>query len=242
MTDNINQTDALDPTPSATGEQVDRKPSRRRSLLIGGGAALAAAVLIGGGVVVGAAIADDFETDDDRASSDTAEQDDADSDADDTADSDDADDTADAETASGAGTASASELLEIIETAAAEAEGEPVAIENTGEGVWDVEFVTAGGEETEVRVAADGNSTVLSTEAADQDDQAPEASLDAETLEALLEAALADTDGTVIEIEIDGDTASPYDVTVLTAGGATADIALDSAFRAVTADAADSDD
>ena len=135
-----------------------------------------------------------------------------------------------------------SELLDIIETAAAEAEGEPVSIENTGEGVWDVEFVTSSGEETEVRVAADGNATVVSTEAADQDDQAPETSLDAETLEALVESALADTDGTVIDIEIDGDTTSPYDVTVLTAERTTVDIALDPAFSVVTTDAADSDD
>jgi uncharacterized membrane protein YkoI len=230
MTDDINQTHAPDPTSSPAREQVDRKPSRRRSLLIGGGAALAAAVLIGGGVAVGAAIADDFETDDDRETSETAD------------DADDADDTADGDTASGDGTASASELLDIIETAAAEAEGAPVSIENTGEGVWDVEFVTPSGEETEVRVAADASATVVSTEAADQDDQAPETALDAETLEALVEAALADTDGTVIDIEIDGDTTSPYDVTVLTAERTTVDIALDPAFSVVTTDAADSDD
>jgi uncharacterized membrane protein YkoI len=244
MTDNINQTDAPDPTSIPTGEQVDRKPSRRRSVLIAGGSVLAAAALIGGGVAVGAAIADDFESDDQETSSD-AEPDDADSDAGDTTDaagSDDMDDAADADTASGRGTVSVSELLGIIEIAAAQAEGEPVSIENTSDGEWDVEFVTPSGDETEVRVRADGNAAVVSTEAAGQDEQAPETSLDAETLEALMAAALADTDGTVIDIEIDDDTTSPYDVTVLTAERTTVDIALDSAFSVVATDAADSGD
>ena len=105
-----------------------------------------------------------------------------------------------------------------------------------------MQFATAAGEETEVRVDADGNAIVVATEAADQDDQAPEGSLDAATLEALVTAALAHTDGTVIDIEIDSDTASPYDVTVLTADRTTVDIALDSDFAVVTADADDSDD
>ncbi len=80
-----------------------------------------------------------------------------------------------------------------------------------------MQFATAAGEESEVRVDADGSATVVATESADQDDKAREGSLDSATVEALLTAALAHTDGTVIDIEIDSDTASPYDVTVLTA-------------------------
>ena len=92
------------------------------------------------------------------------------------------------------------------------------------------------GDESEVRVDADGSAVVVATEAADQDDQAPEGSLDAATVEALVAAALGHTDGTVIDIEIDSDTASPYDVTVLTADRKTVDIALDSDFNVLTAD------
>jgi len=228
MTETTNQTDPIDPTPTPSPAA---KRSRRRTLLVSGGAVLAAAVLIGGGVAVGAAIADESDDDQDTTSE-VAESDD---------DSDDTDGTHSTDSAA-SGTASASELLEIVETASAEADGEPVAIEAEDADSWDVTFVTSAGEESEVRVASDGTAVVVSTESADQDDEAREGSLDAETVEALVTAALADTDGTVIEIEVDGDTASPYDVTVLTADRATVDIALDSEFEVLTADSDDSDD
>lgn len=225
MTDTTNETESTaNPTPS--GARTEPRLSPRRALLISAGAVLAAAVLVGGGVAVGAAIAD--ENDDDRdTTSDTAERED-----------DTATDADDSRT-DAAGTASASELLDIIDIASAEAEGEPVGIEATSAGSWEVQFSTAEGEESEVRVARDGTAAVVSTEAADQDDQAREGTLDAQTVEALVTAALAHTDGTVVDIEIDSDTASPYDVSVLTADRKTVDLALDPEFAVLTADASD---
>jgi len=236
MTETTNQTDPIDPTPNATPtyQNTESKRSLPRALLVSGGAVLAAAVLIGGGVAVGAAIAD--ETDEDGDGDTTTETTQRDDDAAATDDSD-----AD-EAIAAVGTASVSELLDIIEIASAEAEGEPIGIEAAAEGAWDVKFATAGGDESEVRVDTDGTAVVTSTEAADQDAQAREGSLDDQTLEALVTAALADTDGTVVDIEIDGDTASPYDVSVLTADRKTVDIALDPEFTVLTADPDDSDD
>jgi hypothetical protein len=225
MTDTTNQTNPADPTPTPRGEATATKPSRRRTVLITGGAVLAAAVLIGGGVAVGAAMAD--ENDDERDTiSDPTQSDD--NDANDDSDASDA--------ASVAGTASVEELLDIIETASAEAEGEPVEIEAGDAGSWDVLFATTAGDESEVRVQADGSAVVVGTEVADQDDRARESSLDSTTVESLVTAVLGDTDGTVIDIEIDSDTVSPYDVTVLTADRKTVDIALDSDFTVLTAD------
>jgi len=238
MTDTTNQTDPTDPTdpadptPTSAGASTPRKRSRRRTLLISGGAVLASAALIGGGVAVGAAIADEID-DQGESTSETSETDDDGTDSTDTGDADDTDET------TATGTASASELLEIIETASAEADGEPVGIEATDAESWEVEFVTSAGEESEVRVDPDGTAVVVSTETADQDDEVPQGSLDAATVEALVKAALAETDGAIVGIEIDGDAASPYDVTVVTSDRKTVEIALDSDFAVLTADSDD---
>jgi len=226
MTDMTNPTDPTDPNRTPAGETTAPKRSRRRTLLISGGAVLAAAALIGGGIAVGSAVADEMDEND--TTSETTEQDDTDDGA---ADDSDATPTA--------GAASADELLDIIETASAEADGTPVEIEAEADGSWNVEFTTDSGDETEVRVASDGNASVVGTESADQNDEAPAGSLDAATLEALVTAALADTDGTVIGVELDGDTASAYDVTVLTADRDIVEIALDSEFSVLTSDADD---
>ena len=226
MTNQTDPTDPTDPTPTRGGVDTVPKRSRRRTFLISGGAVLAFAVLLGGGVAVGAAIADESD-DKSETTSDTSGPDD--------------DGTDGSDAASVAGAASASELLEIIETASAEVDGEPVGIEVTDAETWEVEFVTSAGEESEVRVDPDGTASVVSTEAAEQDDTVPEGSLDAQTLEALVKAALAHTDGTITDIEIGSDTASPYDVTVLTSDRTTVDIALDPKFTVVAADADESD-
>ncbi|MCK6065692.1 hypothetical protein KZX43_04280 [Microbacterium sp. EYE_512] len=179
--------------------------------------------MAGGGIAIGAAIADEDDDDDDRQTSMTT----------DAPNEDDEDAAADL---GDAGTSSADELMEIIDAAAAEAEGEPVAIDAERDGAWDVQFRTEAGEETEVRVAADGTATVIATEAADADDAAPTGSLDADTVEALVSAALAEVDGRVIDLEIDDDTTSPYSVTVVAQDGRAVDIALDAEMTVVTSD------
>ena len=242
MTDN---TSHPDPTPStmpvADSPAVvshpdpgsDPKPRRRstRTLLIAGGAVLAAAVLAGGGIAVGAAIADDADDDDRTTASRTSDDDDSDGD-----DSD--GDAAASDQSAVVGTDSADELNEIIATASKSAEGEAVGIEANGDGSWDVQFETSTGAETEVRVASNGSADVLSTNAAEADDSAPQGSLDTDTVDKLVAAALAEVDGKVVDLEIDDDSASPFDVSVLRSDRRTVDLALDSDLKVVTSDGA----
>ena len=95
-----------------------------------------------------------------------------------------------------------------------------------------MQFATAAGDESEVRVDADGARSWSPPNPPIRTSRLAKARSTSATVEALVTAALAHTDGTVIDIEIDSDTASPYDVTVLTADRKTVDIALDSRLHA----------
>lgn len=212
------------PTP-APGDRARR--SRARTLLFAGGGVLAAALLAGGGIAVGAAIADEMDDDDDDDRTSSISDDGA---------GDDASGTGTGGGSADIGTTSADELNDVIETASAEAEGEPVGIEANRDGSWDVQFETSVGDETEVRVSSDGSVAVVSTDAADANDSAPESVLDAATVDALVAAALAEVDGKIIDIEIDDDVASPFDVSVLQADGVTVDIDLDADFAVLSTD------
>lgn len=212
------------PTP-APGDRARR--SRARTLLFAGGGVLAAALLAGGGVAVGAAIADEIDDDDDDDRTSSISDDGA---------GDDASGTGTGGGSADIGTTSADELNDVIETASAEAEGEPVGIEANSDGSWDVQFETTAGDETEVRVSSDGSVAVMSTDAADANDSAPEGVLDAATVDALVAAALAEMDAKIIDIEIDDDVASPFDVSVLQADGVTVDIDLDADFAVLSTD------
>jgi hypothetical protein len=194
---------------------VTPKRSRKRTLLIAGGSVLAAAVLAGGGIAVGAAIADEMdENDGDRSSASTTSEDDA-------------DDSASGGAATDIGTDSADELNEIIAAASASAEGDAVGMEANSDGSWDVSFEKGTGEETDVRVTADGSAEVVATDAADGDDSAPLGVLDPETIDALVAAAMADVDGRITDLEIDDDPASPFAISVVQANGRSLDLDLD---------------
>ena len=231
---------ASDPTTDvATSESPKR--SRGRTLLLTGGAVVTAALLAGGGVAIGAAIADEGDDlddaslaadgDDRRGDSDTGSADDDVS----GAVADDATGTDDDATA-GVGSASAAELSEVVATAATIAEGDAVGIDAERDGGWEVSFETAAGDETEVRVAADGTPTVISTEAADADDEGPQGTLDAATVDALVASALAEIEGTVTDIDIDEDATSPYDISVLTRDGRSVDIEIDAQMTVLSVD------
>jgi len=197
--------------PGADQPPAPRRP-RTRTWLIAGGSVLAAAVLAGGGIAVGAAIADEMDDEDDDRTSAGAEQD---------------DDGNAAVAQADLGTESAAELNEIIAAAAASAEGDAVGIEANADGSWDVQFETSAGAETEVRVTADGTTEVLSTDAAEADDTAPQAVLDADTVDALVAAAMDEVSGNITDIEIDDDTASPFDISVVQSNGRIIDVELD---------------
>lgn len=228
--------DAVADTPTATPAP---KRDRLRSLLIAGGAVLAAALLAGGGIAVGAAVADE---DDDTTSSVSDDRDDAgdDSSDDDSNDDDSSDDSTSGDLAN-LGTDSGDDLVAMIDAGSAAGEGEPVSIELKRDGGAEVTLEAEGGAETEVRVDAAGEASVISTESADSDDTAPQNVLDAAAIAAIVDAALAEADGRIVEIEADDDGTSPWDVKVLTEAGEFVDIDLDADF-AVVSTSTDSDD
>ncbi|MFC8682025.1 hypothetical protein ACFT30_10920 [Microbacterium ureisolvens] len=213
------------------------KRRRTRGLLIAGGSVLAAALLAGGGIAVGAAIADELEDGDDTSSSVSDDQDDDSRDG----DGDDANDDSAGGDLSNLGTDSADDVVAMVDAAAAAGEGEPVSIEFERDGSAEVTLEAADGADTEVRVDAAGEASVISTEEADADDTAPQNVLDADAIAAIVDAALAESDGRVVEIEADDDSASPWDVTVLTGAGEFIEIGLDAEF-AVVGTGTDSDD
>lgn len=222
---------------------AEPKPRRRRALVIGGGI-VAALVLAGGGVAVGAAIGDEFGEDDDHLSmSEEAQADDgqADDDRGERGDDDPEDGAQDtgsdaADSASAIGTDSADELIAIAEAARGASDGEVTSIDAKRDATWEVQLTTGSGDETEVRVDADGAAEVIGTEPADGEDSAPTLTLDDDTIRALVTAALDEADGRITDLDVDGDDASPYDVSVLTADNRSVDIDLGADFAVVGTD------
>lgn len=215
MTESNNQNHLSDETAPAAAHH----PSNRRRWWIGGGAVLAAVVLAGGGVAVGAAIADD---DDDRARvGQIAEEGGA---------------AQRAVDYTSVGAASAADVLDAVAAAATVADGEPVSIDARRDGGWNVEVGDASGDETDVRVTVDGSASVTSTDPADADDTAPAGTLDAATIDALISAALAETDGRVVDLDVDDNATAPYDVTVLAADGTTTEISFDNEATVIATD------
>lgn len=203
-----------DPTASTADAPRDRK-TLFRALGIAGASVLAAALLAGGGLAVGAAIA---EADENDSNSSAAVDDDR----------DDEDDLT-ASDAAAAGTDSSEDLIEFMEAAESAADGAVVSIEMQRDGSAEVTLETEDGTETEVRVTAGGEASVISTEKPDADDVAPVTTLDAAAIKAIVTAALDEADGRVLEIEADDD-ASPYEVTLVTGAGEIREIDLDADF------------
>ncbi|WP_424448434.1 hypothetical protein [Microbacterium arborescens] len=207
-------------------EHAPVSPRRRgrRTALLAGGAVVAAALLVGGGAAVGAAVADDDDEDDDRVASLSSSDDRAD---DATGSDRDSAAGAGAGATDAYGAASLDDLTAVADAARAAAEGDIVSLDADRDGRWDVQLIAADGSETGVRVAADGTATVRETEAADADDAAAQNVLDAATLRTLVEAALAEADGRILDVDADDDPRSPFDVSVLTADRGVVDVTLD---------------
>ncbi|UTT52915.1 hypothetical protein [Microbacterium maritypicum] len=228
---------AAEPVPAPAAPAS--KPGRRRALLIGGGIA-AAVVLAGGGVAVGAAIGDEFGDDDRSSMSDDGPRHDADDHGprgDDRGD----DDRGNAPSngrgpVTGIGTASADELIEIADAARGAADGEVTSIDAKRDGTWEVQLTTAAGAETEVRVDEALVASVTSTDAADGDDTGPTLTLDDETIRALVSAALAEAEGMITDLDVDGDDVSPYDASVLTSDNRSIDFDFSADFAVVGTD------
>ncbi len=214
------------------------KPGRKRALLIGGGIA-AAVVLAGGGIAVGAAIGDEFGDDDRSSMADGPRHDDADDHA--QRDGNRGDDRGAAPSngrgpVTGIGTASADELITIADAARGAADGEVTSIDAKRDGTWEVQLTTTAGDETEVRVDKDLAASVISTDVADGDDTGPALTLDDETIRALVSAALAEAEGMITDLDVDGDDVSPYDASVLTSDNRSIDIDFGVDFAVVGTD------
>ncbi|MFJ4172449.1 hypothetical protein [Microbacterium sp. NPDC089696] len=241
---------AAAPAPAATA--APKKTGLTRGLLIGGGIA-AAVILVGGGIAVGAAIADD--QDDDRAPfSDGPRDDDQDrgdrgQGQDDRPDGDDRRGDGTPEDGPGAGgqggpvtgigSASADEIVDVANAARGAADGEVTSIDAKRDGTWEVELTGSTGGETEVRVAADGTATVVSSDDEDDDDTAPAHTLDEAAIRALVAAALDEADGLITDLDADDDASSPYDVRVLTDDRRSIEIDLSADFAVVGTDTDD---
>ncbi|MFK4114895.1 hypothetical protein ACI2K6_09730 [Microbacterium sp. NPDC006705] len=219
--------DAPSAAPAAGPAAVPAEPRRRgrRTALLAGGAVVAAALLVGGGAAVGAAIADD-DDDEDRAASLSSSDGLAGARAD--GDRDDAPTGGEAGSISteAYGAASADELTAIADAARAAADGDVVSLDADRDGTWDVQLVAADGSETDVRVDVDGIVTVTATESAEADDTAAENVLDVATLRTVIEAALSEADGRIIDVDADDDPRSPFDVSVLTADRGVVDVTV----------------
>lgn len=231
------------PTTPATAPaaSAEPKPGRKRALLIGGGIA-AAVVLAGGGIAVGAAIGDEFGDDDRSSISDGSRHDDADDHGQREGDhSDDRDDRGNAPSngrgpVTGIGSASADELIKIASAARGAADGEVTSIDAKRDGTWEVQLTTPTGDETEVRVDSSLAASVISTDVADGDDTGPSLALDDQTIRALVSAALAEAEGMITDLDVDGDDVSPYDASVVTADNRSIDIDFSADFAVVGTD------
>ncbi|MDN3445902.1 hypothetical protein [Microbacterium sp. APC 3901] len=135
----------------------------------------------------------------------------------------------------GIGTDSADELVEIADAARGAADGDVTSIDAKRDGTWEVQLTAANGSETEVRVDADLTATVISTEQ-DDDDSAPTNTLDEATIRALVDAALAEADGMITDLDADNDEVSPYDASVLTSDRRSIDIDFSADFAVVGTD------
>jgi hypothetical protein len=223
-------------TPTTTGPAKKAFP-KRTALLIGGGV-LAGALLVGGGVAIGNALDDDDDRDDLALAGATQPA---------QGGSGSTGAPSDSGTAATVGTADAAALSDIIATASAFAAsdglgGEPTAIDAKRDGGWEVRFEAANGDETEVYVGTDGSTRIVETDPADGDDQGPTGSLDEATVASIVDAALAEADGVITDIDLDDDGRSPYDVTVLLADRSTIDIDLGPDFAVLGTDVDREDD
>ncbi|MGS0562169.1 hypothetical protein [Microbacterium aurugineum] len=92
------------------------------------------------------------------------------------------------------------------------------------------------GGETEVRVTEDLTSSVIATDAADGDDTGPVLTLDDATIRALVAATFEEAEGTITDLDVDGDDTSPYDASVLTSDNRSIDIDFSADFEVVGTD------
>ena len=116
-----------------------------------------------------------------------------------------------------AGMSTADEAAAYIDTATGAVSGTPTGIELNQDGSWDVEIMESANSEVTVRVYEDGTTQIVET---DQEDDA--ASLTQEDIARIFDAALADTNGTIVSISAEDENdedRDAYGVEVLSSDG-----------------------
>jgi hypothetical protein len=241
-------TDPPQPAAAPAASEPAKKPLHKRgsTWAIAGGGILAALVLVGGGAALGAALSDDGPDGFDGPRVSDSRELPGGPGGDERGPGRD-DDRGPAEGPGGgtgpgtgpsaeAGAADAATLTGIVAKASAvsDVQGVVTRIETRRGGDWEVRFET-GTSETEVLVPASGDARVVRTET-DDDDSAPANALDDATVDAIVRAALAEADGTILEVEADDDTASPYEATLRLTDGGRMEIELGADFSVVSTD------
>lgn len=195
---------------------------RRKSTLAIGGA-VGVVALLAGGIGIGAALGGDDDDDDDRPIAAQTQT---------TDDSDDLDGASASQTApagNAVGAADAESLIAVLSAARGESEGTVTSLEANRDGSWSVDLENDRGDETTVRVDADGAASVVRTEAADGDDAndpAPAGELSDDNVAALVEAALGEAQGVIVDIDLDDQENEAYSVQVRADDGTETDIDL----------------
>lgn len=206
-----------------TSPQNPETPSdthRRRPWMIGLAAA-GALVLVGAGVAIGATVLDDDDRETDLIGSSSLSE---------TRESGGADDATTGEGSRARGADDPAQLIEAVEQAQSVADGVVVSVETDGQRSA-VEFEAENGDETTV-IVQDGQAEVAGTDR--DEDVAQINGLDAESITAAFEAAVAEVSGTVLEITADDDLEA-YTVDVLTDTGVV-EIDLDRDFGVLAVD------
>lgn len=236
-------TDAPQTAAAPAASEPAKKPLHKRgsTWAIAGGGVLAALVLVGGGAALGAALSDDGPDGFDGPRVSDSRELPGGPGGDERGPGRD-DDRGPGEgpgmgpgAGAEAGAADAATLTGIVAKASAvsDVQGVVTRIETRRGGDWEVRFET-GTSETEVLVPASGDARVVRTET--DDDSAPANALDDATIDAIVRAALAEADGTILEIEADDDTASPYEATLRLTDGGRMEIELGADFAVVSTD------
>lgn len=217
----MNETDETQSMPNQTPSTQTGNTSiwRRKSTLAIGGA-VGVVALLAGGFGIGAAVGgDDDDDDDDRpvaAQTQTA------------VDSDDL-----------AGAADADALIAVLSAARGESKGTVTSLEANLDGSWSVDLESDRGDETTVRVNADGAASVVRTEPADADDAndpAPAGELSDDNVAALVDAALGEAKGVIVDIDLDEEPKEAYSVQVRADDGTETDIDLATDFSVTSSE------
>lgn len=223
--EDMNETPDTQPPSNQTlsTQTGDTSIWRRKSTLAIGGV-VGVVALLAGGIGIGAALGDD--DDDDRpVAAQTQTTDDSD-------DSDDLDGASGSQTApagTSVGAADAEALIAVLSAARGESEGTVTSLETNRDGSWSVDLENDRGDETTVRVDADGAASVVRTEAADGDDSndpAPAGELSDDNVAALVDAALGEAQGAIVDVDLDDQENEAYSVQVRADDGTETDIDL----------------